>query len=158
MSLLIDNILCRIREFSSILQEFKNEDGKNRIILSEPSTLTYLFYEISWSPVYIINLKNETGSFSLNASIKSKQNLDGEFTLMAGTFNKPVTARASASLQEEQREIPGEKFSEYHSYDLGYLEINMKEQKSIHIFSRDELEVSKFYSHDVGSKNVVVHK
>lgn len=145
----INNILCRIREYSSILQEFeKNEDDENLIVLESPSILTYLFNSISWKPVYTVHLKNDIASLSLNANIDSVEELNGKFTLMTGAFSYPKMNSRSLT-----PEISSEKFNEYHSYELGLLKI--EQHKPVQIFSKDEIEVSKYYSHDVNSKNIV---
>ena len=130
----IDNILHRITEYSSILQK-KDEKSENILHVSSPSFLTYLFNKISWSPVYTINLKENEASLVCNANIFVKE-IEGDITLISGSYSKK-----------------SQKFEECISYPLGNIKI--VDSKVIPLFSKEKLEVLKFYTHDVSSCNIV---
>lgn len=150
----IDNVLCRIRNYSSILQQFeKEEDEIDRIYVESRTSLSYLFNQISWKPVYMIHLKDELASLNLNAIINTSQEIEGEITLIAGDFQYPSRALSKSENTDSSALVSIEKFSDYHIYNLGYLEIDQQFPKSIYL--KDNIEVSKFYSHDINSKNIV---
>ena len=71
----IDNVLCRIKDYSGVLQEVQNK----YIIVDQETTLNYVFYSVFWKPFYTLNYQDK--SLICSANIVSNDLLSGDFTL-----------------------------------------------------------------------------
>ena len=136
----IDNeVLCRIKNYSSVLQEINN--SINTITVGDVSNLSYLFHSVGWTPIYTINLAEDIASISCTANIYSYSELTADISLIAGSFSSTVRMNSTS-----------DKYDQFHSYDLGNTTI--KDTETVHIFAESGLEVSNFYTHDVSSEVV----
>ena len=120
----IDNVLVRVKNYESVLQEFEKKKETSSIVLENPANLTYLFNTVGWSAMYSINMKDDIGSLSCTANISCLEKLSGDFTLKAGM----------------------------NSYPLGYLDL--ENSHVAHLFSEGDLDVSKFYTYNVEKEKV----
>lgn len=131
VEIITDNSLCRINNYSTIERNVK---AKPNIIHLQSSVskinLTYLFQDVSWKPIYTVHIHTKTdkeyGNITLMADIKTGERLEGNFCLIT---------------------------SERKFYDLrSSVIIN---NKPIILSSTVDLEMLKYYSHNIETENIV---